>query len=408
MAVTKTIHHSYGSRIGNSFKGVLAGFVLFVVGIVALFWNEGRTVRAAQDIAYGEKNVEEVQNVATPDPAQEGRFVHFTGRAETDETLADPDFGISVNGLRLERMVEMYQWVENEKKEEKVNVGGSSDTTITYTYRKEWCDEVVDSRNFEETGHDNPSAMEFESATWQAESAAVGGFRLPETVVNRIHGEKALSFPADYVLPAALAERAVVQSGRIYIPAKGFPKAAAPAPADTNAVADAAAASVPETRRYGEPEVGDLRIGFQWVPVHEISVMAQQVGDTLGAFPAKNGALLYVRDGVHSAEEMIQSEKKANSLFGWLLRLLGFVLLFGGVKMVLGPIDTLASVLPFLGRIAGVGTGIIAALIAIPVGLVTVAVAWLVYRPVIGIALLALAVAAAVYFSRRIAAKRNG
>lgn len=434
MAVTRTIHKSYGNRIGGSFKGVVVGFVLFIVGIVALFWNEGRTVRAAQDIAYGEKNVEEVANVATPDPAQEGKFVHFHGKAVTDETLADKDFGVSVNGLRLERTVEMYQWMEDEEKEEKVNVGGSSDTTITYTYKKGWSETPINSSEFQEKGHDNPSTMAYESAEWQAESVSLGGFRLPGNVVNRIHGERAFAFPEDYALPAALAERAVVQSGRIYIPVKGFPKVAAPVPAsapvadtnavaataaDTNAVADVAAATnavaesvavtnapaAPEARTYGDPEVGDLRIAFQWVPCHDVSIMAQQVGDTVCAFRAKNGELLYVSDGILTADAMIADAKKANSFFGWLLRLLGFVLLYGGMKQILGPIDTLASVLPFLGRVAGVGTGLIAALVAIPVGLVTVAIAWLVYRPIIGITILVLAVAAFVFLKRKIPAK---
>jgi hypothetical protein len=45
MAVTKTVTHSYGSRVGNAFKGVVGGFIAVVAGICLLWWNEGRTVK---------------------------------------------------------------------------------------------------------------------------------------------------------------------------------------------------------------------------------------------------------------------------------------------------------------------------------------------------------------------------
>ena len=34
MAVTKTTHVSYGSRLGNSLKGVVGGFAMLLIGIV--------------------------------------------------------------------------------------------------------------------------------------------------------------------------------------------------------------------------------------------------------------------------------------------------------------------------------------------------------------------------------------
>lgn len=66
-----------------------------------------------------------------------------------------------------------------------------------------------------------------------------------------------------------------------------------------------------------------------------------------------------------------------------------------GVAMILRPLSVLADVIPFLGSIVGAGTGILSFLIAVPFAFLTVAVAWLRYRPVIGISLLILAAIAA-------------
>ena len=42
MAVTETTTQSWGSRLGDSVKGVIAGFVLFILGFPVLFWMERR------------------------------------------------------------------------------------------------------------------------------------------------------------------------------------------------------------------------------------------------------------------------------------------------------------------------------------------------------------------------------
>jgi hypothetical protein len=50
-------------------------------------------------------------------------------------------------------------------------------------------------------------------------------------------------------------------------------------------------------------------------------------------------------------------------------------------------------VVPLFGRLAAVGLSLVAFLVAAPIGLVTIAVGWLFYRPVLAVALLAGAVA---------------
>ena len=89
---------------------------------------------------------------------------------------------------------------------------------------------------------------------------------------------------------------------------------------------------------------------------------------------------------------MIQKAQESNRLLTWLLRLAGFLLMLIGLNMVFKQLSVLADVLPFLGSLVAAGTGLIAFLLAALFSLVTIAVAWLVYRPLFGAALLAVAV----------------
>lgn len=63
-------------------------------------------------------------------------------------------------------------------------------------------------------------------------------------------------------------------------------------------------------------------------------------------------------------------------------------MMFFGLQKVFRPFAVLGDVLPVLGSIVGMGTGVISFFIALPCALVTIAIAWLVYRPVLGVALL--------------------
>ena len=71
----------------------------------------------------------------------------------------------------------------------------------------------------------------------------------------------------------------------------------------------------------------------------------------------------------------------------WLFRGLGFLLMAFGIGLVFNPLAVLADVIPFLGDMLRMGTGLFAAVTAAALSLLTIAVAWLVYRPLLGIGL---------------------
>jgi hypothetical protein len=88
---------------------------------------------------------------------------------------------------------------------------------------------------------------------------------------------------------------------------------------------------------------------------------------------------------------MFAAAEAENNLLAWILRLVGFVLMFLGLLSVFQPLKVLADVLPLAGSIVGAGTGFVAFALSLAGSLTIIAFAWLWYRPVLGIALLALA-----------------
>jgi len=59
-----------------------------------------------------------------------------------------------------------------------------------------------------------------------------------------------------------------------------------------------------------------------------------------------------------------------------------------GIGMMFKPLSILAGVLPILGDIVAAGTGIISFLLAAVLSLTTIGIAWIFYRPLLGVALL--------------------
>ena len=266
----------------------------------------------------------------------------------------------------------MYQWIEESHTSEKKKLGGSVEKVTTYTYKKDWMPTAIDSSGFKEQGHDNPGMMEFESQKMQAANVTFGAFRLSESQIDHIGSAKQYAFPTGFVCKV---ERVKVQGSTIYVPN---------AETRNNALNTRDVAS--QTR------IGDMRVTFRVVYPHEISLIAKQHGDTFVAYTAKNGKKLsYLEDGVKDAAEMFQTARTNNAIMTWLIRIGGFLMMFIGLSMVFKPLSVLADVLPILGDIVEMGMGLVAGLIALICALVTIAIAWLFYRPVLGIILLAVA-----------------
>lgn len=359
--VVKVTEQGWFSRIGESIKGIVAGGLMFVISMPLLFTNEGRAVQTARSLSEGSGVVVTVAPDRV-DPANDGRLVHVAGEAETGDTLSDPTFGVALEAIGLDRTVEMYQWVERAESETERRVGGKEVTTTTYTYERAWQDEPVSSAGFEQPeGHANPGAFPFTSSLTRARNVTVGAYRLPGSLIEQIDSFEPLPLSAEQ-LPAELGDRARVLDGGVYIGVD------------------------PAT-----PAIGDVRVRFQVVRPTMVSAIAQQFQGGLAPYQTEAGdALAMLRVGTHTASAMFAQAQSANTAWTWVVRLGGFLLMFLGLFLVFNPIAVVADVLPILGTMLRLGVGLFAGLVAAALSLLTIAIAWVFYRPVLGISLLVL------------------
>lgn len=359
---TETTRRGWFSRIASSVVGVLIGFLLVIGMIVLLFWNEGRAVQTARSLAEGAGAVVSVA-ADTVDPANEGKLVHVAGQIETDETLTDPDFGISSRGVVLVRRAEMYQWTEDQKSETRKTLGGGEETVTTYSYRKDWLDEPKDSSTFRQpSGHENPD-MRWRDKSFALLTARLGARELDVQTLSRVGGNEAR--------PVTAAEAQVVR--------------------DTFGWGDA---SVSQGRIYvggnpNEPKIGDQRISYELAPLGPISVIARQQGNGFSHYQTSAGdALFMVERGTVPAAQMFADAVSANTAVTWILRAVGILLLAIGFALTMGPVGVIADVIPFLGTLVRMGTGLVAVVLAVLVGSVVIAFAWVWYRPLLALAIL--------------------
>jgi hypothetical protein len=127
-----------------------------VASFVVLFWNEGRSVRTARALAEGKAAVVSI-DAGRVDAARDGKLVHVSGLATTDQTLKDPQFRVSAPAIRLQRIVKMYQWRERSETRTQRTLGGGQEQVTTFTYAKDWSDTPIDSTRFKKpAGHENP------------------------------------------------------------------------------------------------------------------------------------------------------------------------------------------------------------------------------------------------------------
>jgi gamma-tubulin complex component 4 len=90
---------------------------------------------------------------------------------------------------------------------------------------------------------------------------------------------------------------------------------------------------------------------------------------------------------------MIANKRHSESILTWILRGVGTAAMVIGFAMFLGPISTIASVVPFLGGLVRGAAFFVSIVIGVPLSLVVIALAWIGHRPLIGSGILVLAAA---------------
>ena len=360
-SITETTTTGWLSRMGSSLMGVLIGIILLPCAIFLLSWNEGRAVTAATGLKRGLSSIVEV-SADTVNPQNNSKLVYLNGSVSGVTPAVDPWNKLSATGLlRLQRKVEMYQWLERESETTSNNIGGSQTTQKTYTYSLGWTETAVNSAQFKvPAGHQNP-AMPLKSQSFDASLVKIGAFTLDKSLVQDL-----TNFEAVETLTQAPAGYRV-QGNLLY---KGV--------------------------NPDQPVLGDVRVTYSAIAAQTYSIAAQQNNGTLTTYQdAKNDyKIVLIEPGVVSAQKLFADQASTEKMITWACRVGGFLLLLIGFNLIMGPLAMLVAFLPFLQGLVGAGTFFIALGLAIPITLITIAIAWIASRPLIGGGILLLAVAA--------------
>lgn len=423
MAYTETKVTGYGTRVGNSLGGIVVGFILFIAGTCLLWWNEGNAVDNAKALEEMQGAFQHVESVAKVDPNLNGELIHATAMADTKDSLSDSQFGVGAVAIRLDRDVEYYQWVQEEHTTKEDKMGGKEVETTTYTYKQEWTSEPQNSSEFKDPAYKGKNSIIYagiEDETWNAKKVMFGAYDITGISGSISGGQEmdGLDIPEDIL--------------------KKFDKDITSRKGDTGhqavqesvkaveevAEGDTAAAEIVKNDDFrfkyihvndgiiylgadpGNPQIGDMRIKFTAVYPHKISVVAKVLDNTLVKHVAKNGkSRLLIQNGTKSPEEMFQTAAEGDSMWCWILRIVGILVVIGGLKSMFSILYTVLKVVPFLASIGEFAVGLVTGIIGFVWSILIIAIAWLFYRPLIGIALIAAVVGILLAFRNRGAIK---
>ena len=436
MAYTETTTTGYGTRVGNSFRAIGSGILLFVLGTALLWWNEGRAVKTEKMLDEAGSKYVEMENPNKKDASLEGELICGTAMATTEDSLTDAQFGVGAKAIALRRTVEYYQWVEHSQTKREDKLGGKEVATTTYTYSKQWVSSPIQSSEFHDPAYQNKNMVltTVEEADQYAENVSFGAYKLPESLIHSISSREAMDLALAEDLLAQFDKSTKAAYERFYGVQKSIQQPTQqPQQPVAQAIPDSIRALLPDSvkaaldslqavndsinkqmanaenkkdlmyihqagnvlyfgRVPGSPEVGDVRVTFEKVVPAKVTVMAVVDGDTFKPFKAKNGKRFQTLVmGKKSGDEIIDAEKEANNMILWFLRILGVVMVIGGLKGIFGFIETILKVVPFIAGIFGWGVGLVCTVLGIVWSLIVIAIAWLFYRPLLGISLLVLA-----------------
>ncbi len=435
MAYTETTTTGYGTRVGNSFKAIGSGILMFVIGTALLWWNEGRAVKTEKMLDEAGSKYVEMENPNKKDASLEGELICGTAMATTEDSLSDAQFGIGAKAIALRRSVEYYQWVEHAQEKTEDKLGGKQVTTTTYTYSKQWVSSPIQSSEFHDPAYQNKNMVltTVDDTEQYAENVSFGAYQLNESLIHSISSREAMDLAIAEDLLKQFDKSTQAAYERFYGVQKSIQQQPTQQPAQAPAIPDSIRALLSDSAKAvldslqavndsinrqmenaenkkdleyihvannilyfgrvpGSPEVGDVRVTFEKIVPAKVTVMAVVDGDTFKPFKAKNGKRFQTLVmGQKSGDEIIEAEKEANNMLLWFFRIVGIVLVIGGLKGIFGFIETILKVVPFIAGIFGWGIGVICTVIGIAWSLIVIAIAWLFYRPLLGISLLALA-----------------
>jgi len=363
---------SISEQIKGSLAAIIFGFIFIIGSICVTWWNEGRTIKTHKGLEEGAKSVYTSTTINYVSPENDGKLIHLSGGVTTSDMLEDTDFGLKIPHIKLKRTVEIYQWKENKDTKQKEN---SEEKTTEYSYEKVWEERVRNSQNFNEaSSHQNAVNKKYESFSKTASNVFLGAHGLNQKQVNKLNNWAGLKFTEISSTEDVQISNSEGKPTELYI----------------------------GNTSLSNPEIGDLRISYQTVYEGDYSIIAKQSGSSFESYTTERGTTIdLVKSGIHSADSMFTAEISHNSFIKWLFRAGGFLFIFIGIRMLFSLITMFTNKVPILRSIVNFGISLFAGILAFCLFFIVAGIAWVFYRPVIGISLLVIGIGTLVLSLRK-------
>jgi hypothetical protein len=334
-------------RIVNSIKGVVIGLILFAISFGLLYWNEGRV-----DLSTIAKTAIEVSSATVNTTSSlRGKLVSTTGVINSDQVIGDNLFLNPDKFIATERNVEMYSWRETSESHSRTNPGGSKTTETTYTYSKDWEENPQYSSDFKHPeGHENPQKS-LDSSTNKVTAATIGAYSFdPQSVTLPNFSQLPL-----HSQNVTLSDGATLANDSYLFLRKS------------------------EGGTFDSPHIGDLRISYHVLRAgFEGTIFGKLSGSTIDPYVDQDGNHFY-RLFIGTRDQAIATLHAEYSALLWILRLVGFFLMWFGLLALFGPISVIMDFLPIFGAISRSLIGVITFLVAFVLTSMTILVSMLLH-----------------------------
>jgi len=328
-------HISWTTRLSKSCLGIIFGFLLFLVSLYVLFWNEGRT-----DLAQIAKIAIEIPASASSSN-EVGKFISVTGNITSKNLLGDNLFLQPGPYIKIDRQVEMYAWTENTSTETTRNIGGSETKKTTYTYEKKWDNNPISSQSFRyPEGHYNPT-KNLQDYTGFVKNAKLGSYKL---------NLKKIRFPPlkQLTLQTAslkLQDNATLTDNYIYL----------------------------GQNQLSNPQIGDLRLSYFIFPRNQqVTIFGKlNPNNKIGVY-SQNNKISFYRMFSGTRTQAISTLKNEHNFWTWFWRIAGFLMMWIGLTCLVEPVNVFLDFFPFFGSISRGISGISSFIIAFVLSTITI------------------------------------
>lgn len=354
-------------KVKNSAAGVVIGIILLIVGTILIWVNEGDVVKNNKTVSEIREKVIEVKSDEIS-ASNDQKLIATNGKVSIeDQELYDSIFGVKQKSIKLRRIVEVYQY----KEESETN----SNDKNTYKYKKVWEEDLIDSTNFSQVGYSNPTYKPYDSTSFLADYVKVGQFYLSKEQIGNLPASTRLTLPNELYLPYGYK-------------------------IDNNYITNSSDIS--------NPQIGDVRVSYEYNDYKEASVLAVQNGNSFSDYISSSGkSTNEVLEGILNSNQIINKIVSDNETTKWLWRLAGCIVVILGYLLIFGLAKTITSFIPIIGSIIETGIVIVSMIIGFVHSLIIFTIAWIRFRPIVGIISLVVIILLIVLLKNKLSKAKN-